>query len=57
VEIARDLELLIAVVVVILGVGGLLVVRHLVLRILILVVALAVAAYIAGYIGPIDFAI
>lgn len=56
-EIARDLELLIAVVVVILGVGGLLVVRHLVLRILILVVALAVAAYIAGYIGPIDFAI
>jgi hypothetical protein len=57
VEIARDLNLLVAVVVVIVGVGGLLLVRNLLLRVLILIVCLIVAAYIAGYLGTIDLSI
>jgi hypothetical protein len=57
VEIARDLNLLVAVVVVIVGVGGLLLVRNLVLRVLILIACLVMAAYIAGYLGTIDLSI
>jgi len=57
VEIARDLNLLVAVVVVIVGVGGLLLLRSLLLRVLILIVRLIVAAYIAGYLGTIDLSI
>jgi hypothetical protein len=57
VEIARDLELLIAVVIAIVGLGGFLLVPNLVLRVLVLVVCLAVAAYVAGLIGPIDFSL
>ena len=54
-EISRDLDLLIAVVVAIVGVGGFLLVGNVVLRILVLAVCLAAAAYIAGLVGPFDF--
>jgi hypothetical protein len=57
VEIARDLDLLIAVVIAIAGVAGLLFVGNLFLRLPILIIALAVAAYVAGLIGPIHFSL
>jgi hypothetical protein len=57
VEIARDLDLLIAVVIAIVGIGGFLLVSNIVLRLLILVICLAVAAYVAGLIGPLHFSL
>jgi hypothetical protein len=53
-EIARDLDLLIAVFIAIIGVAGFLLVPNIVLRVLILVVCLSAAAYVAGLIGPIS---
>jgi hypothetical protein len=54
-DLSREIELLVAVVIAIIGVAGFLVARSWLLRIVVLAGALLIAAWVAGILPPLPF--
>jgi hypothetical protein len=50
--LSRDLEVFVAVVILIAGVGGALILRGLVVKLIVLAIAVLIAAYVAGLLPP-----